>query len=141
MAWRLARRELDLKFRGLRLLLACLFLGVGALAAIGSLTQAIQRELASRGAMVLGGDLGLLSVCVPSISQACERLLVMVIARAKRVDDKVARDRLEPTDKSGRMRRVNLALLMFLAKHNPGVMKNCFRVDAEPGRELVDVSE
>ncbi|MEO7691529.1 MAG: FtsX-like permease family protein, partial [Sphingomonas sp.] len=39
------------------LLLACLFLGVGALAAIGSLTQAIQRELASRGAMVLGGDL------------------------------------------------------------------------------------
>ena len=57
MAWRLARRELDLKFRGLRLLLACLFLGVGALAAIGSLTQAIQRELASRGAMVLGGDL------------------------------------------------------------------------------------
>ncbi|GAA0296233.1 ABC transporter permease [Sphingomonas oligophenolica] len=57
MAWRLARRELDLKFRGLRLLLACLFLGVGALAAIGSLTQAIQRELAARGATVLGGDL------------------------------------------------------------------------------------
>jgi putative ABC transport system permease protein len=57
MAWRLARRELDLKFRGLRLLLACLFLGVGALAAIGSLTQAIQRELAARGAVVLGGDI------------------------------------------------------------------------------------
>src|SRR6185369_8079826 len=57
MAWRLARRELDLKFRGLRLLLACLFLGVGALAAIGSLTQSIQRELAARGAMVLGGDM------------------------------------------------------------------------------------
>ena len=46
LAWRLARRELDLRFRGLRLLLACLFLGVGALAAIGSLTQAIERELA-----------------------------------------------------------------------------------------------
>ncbi|MEN2785299.1 ABC transporter permease [Sphingomonas qilianensis] len=56
MAWRLARRELDLKFRGLRLLLACLFLGVGALAAIGSLTQAIERELAARGALILGGD-------------------------------------------------------------------------------------
>ncbi|WP_260599283.1 ABC transporter permease [Sphingomonas endolithica] len=55
-AWRLARREIDLKFRGLRLLLACLFLGVGALAAIGSLTQAIQRELAARGAVILGGD-------------------------------------------------------------------------------------
>ena len=57
MAWRLSRRELDLKFRGLRLLLACLFLGVGALAAIGSLTQAVQRELAARGAAALGGDL------------------------------------------------------------------------------------
>ncbi len=33
LAWRLARRELNLRFRGLRLLLACLFLGVGALAA------------------------------------------------------------------------------------------------------------
>ena len=33
-AWRLARRELDWRFRGLRLLVACLFLGVGALAAI-----------------------------------------------------------------------------------------------------------
>ncbi|MFC3581342.1 ABC transporter permease [Sphingomonas hylomeconis] len=55
-AWRLARREIDLKFRGLRLLLACLFLGVGALAAIGSLTQAIERELAARGALILGGD-------------------------------------------------------------------------------------
>ncbi len=56
LAWRLARRELDLRFRGLRLLLACLFLGVGALAAIGSLTQAIDGELAARGSAILGGD-------------------------------------------------------------------------------------
>ncbi|MDP1028163.1 ABC transporter permease [Sphingomonas sp. KR1UV-12] len=56
LAWRLARRELDGRFRGLRLLLACLILGVGALAAIGSLTDAIGRELASRGAVILGGD-------------------------------------------------------------------------------------
>ncbi len=56
LAWRLARRELDLRFRGLRLLLACLFLGVGALAAIGSLTQAIDTELAARGSAILGGD-------------------------------------------------------------------------------------
>ncbi|MFS0772288.1 ABC transporter permease [Sphingomonas sp. 1P08PE] len=56
LAWRLARRELDGRFRGLRLLLACLILGVGALAAIGSLTEAIGRELASRGAVILGGD-------------------------------------------------------------------------------------
>ncbi|MFM5885867.1 MAG: ABC transporter permease, partial [Novosphingobium sp.] len=43
----------------MRLLLVCLFLGVGALAAIGTLTGAIERELASRGRTILGGDLEL----------------------------------------------------------------------------------
>lgn len=55
-AWRIARRELDWHFRGLRLLLVCLFIGVAALAAIGSLTDAIGRELAARGQLILGGD-------------------------------------------------------------------------------------
>lgn len=55
-AWGLARRELDWRFRGLRLLVACLFLGVGALAAIGSLADAVGGELAARGATILGGD-------------------------------------------------------------------------------------
>ena len=59
LAWRFARRGLDLKFRGLRLLLVCLFLGVGALAAIGSLTASIDRELAARGSILLGGDIQL----------------------------------------------------------------------------------
>ncbi len=57
MAWRIARRDLSARFRGLRLLLVCLFLSVGALAAIGTLTGAIERELASRGSAILGGDL------------------------------------------------------------------------------------
>lgn len=56
-AWRIARRDLSARFRGLRLLLACLFLGVGALAAIGTLTGAIERELKGRGQTILGGDL------------------------------------------------------------------------------------
>lgn len=56
-AWRIARRDLSARFRGLRLLLACLFLGVGALAAIGTLTGSIERELASRGRSILGGDI------------------------------------------------------------------------------------
>jgi putative ABC transport system permease protein len=34
---------------GLRLLLACLFLGVGALAATGTLTSTIERNLATKG--------------------------------------------------------------------------------------------
>ena len=56
-AWKLARRDLSARFRGLRLLLVCLFLGVGALAAIGTLTGAIERELATRGRAILGGDI------------------------------------------------------------------------------------
>ena len=56
-AWSIARRDLSGKFRGLRLLLVCLFLGVGALAAIGSLTSAIRGELGSQGQVILGGDL------------------------------------------------------------------------------------
>ncbi|MXP10083.1 ABC transporter permease [Pseudoblastomonas halimionae] len=55
-AWRIARRELNARFRGLRLLLVCLFLGVGALAAIYSLTGAIEGELETRGREILGGD-------------------------------------------------------------------------------------
>lgn len=56
-AWRIARRDLNARFRGLRLLLVCLFLGTGALAAIGTLTAAIESELAGRGQELLGGDL------------------------------------------------------------------------------------
>ena len=56
-AWHIARRELSARFRGLRLLIVCLFLGVGALAAIGSLTGAIQRGLAAHGRTILGGDI------------------------------------------------------------------------------------
>lgn len=57
IAWRLARRDLSARFRGLRLLLVCLFLGTMALTAIGSLTAAIEQELTSRGGELLGGDL------------------------------------------------------------------------------------
>ncbi|WP_260924467.1 ABC transporter permease [Novosphingobium sp. 9] len=56
-AWTLAKRDLSARFKGLRLLLACLFLGVGALAAIGTLTGSIQHELSVRGRTILGGDL------------------------------------------------------------------------------------
>lgn len=56
-AWRIARRDLSARFRGLRLLLVCLFLGTGALAAIGTLTSTIERELAERGREFLGADL------------------------------------------------------------------------------------
>ncbi|MEM6857802.1 MAG: FtsX-like permease family protein [Pseudomonadota bacterium] len=56
-AWKLARRDLNARFKGLRLLVICIFLGTAALAAIGTLTASIERELASSGQQILGGDL------------------------------------------------------------------------------------
>ncbi len=54
--WRIARRDLAARIRGLRLLAVCLFLGVATLAAIGSLTSGITSELEARGQTILGGD-------------------------------------------------------------------------------------
>ncbi|WP_299193512.1 FtsX-like permease family protein [uncultured Erythrobacter sp.] len=56
-AWQIARRDLNARFKGLRLLLVCIFLGTAALAAIGTLTASIERELQSSGQELLGGDL------------------------------------------------------------------------------------
>ncbi|MEO1222382.1 MAG: FtsX-like permease family protein, partial [Pseudomonadota bacterium] len=56
-AWHIARRDLNARFKGLRLLLVCIFLGTAALAAIGTLTASIERELQSSGQELLGGDL------------------------------------------------------------------------------------
>ena len=56
LAWTIGRRELDWKFRGLRLLFVSLLLGVAALAAVGSLAAAMDRGLSERGQVILGGD-------------------------------------------------------------------------------------
>ena len=56
-AWQIARRDLNARFKGLRLLLVCIFLGTAALSAIGTLTASIERELQSSGRELLGGDL------------------------------------------------------------------------------------
>lgn len=73
-AWSLARRDLSARFKGLRLLLVCLFLGTMALTAIGSLTAAIEQELTSRGGELLGGDLQV-SVWQRGLSQEERRAL------------------------------------------------------------------
>lgn len=54
--WAIARRDLSGRFRGLRLLLACLFLGVATLATISGLTVSITDELDRQGQSILGGD-------------------------------------------------------------------------------------
>ncbi|WP_170332257.1 ABC transporter permease [Ruegeria arenilitoris] len=56
LAGRLARRELRGGLRGFRVFLACLALGVAAIAAVGSVRYAIQTGLTQEGASLLGGD-------------------------------------------------------------------------------------
>ena len=56
VALRLALRELRGGLSGLRLLAACLVLGVAALAGVGSLSTAITTGLSDRGQLILGGD-------------------------------------------------------------------------------------
>jgi putative ABC transport system permease protein len=56
---RLALRDLRGGLSGLRLLAVCLFLGVLALAGVGSLSAAIVSGLAERGQSILGGDVQL----------------------------------------------------------------------------------
>jgi putative ABC transport system permease protein len=57
LAFRLARRELRGGVRGLWIVLACLALGVAAIAAVGTLRAGIDRGLAADGSRILGGDL------------------------------------------------------------------------------------
>ena len=56
MAWRIARRELRGGVRGFRVFLACLAIGVAAIAAIGTVRGAIEAGLSQQGAVILGGD-------------------------------------------------------------------------------------
>ena len=57
LAFRLARRELRGGVRGLRIVLACLALGVAIIGAVGTLRESVDAGLASDGRRILGGDL------------------------------------------------------------------------------------
>jgi putative ABC transport system permease protein len=59
LALRLALRDLRGGLAGLRLLAVCLFLGVAALAGVGSLSSSIASALGERGQEILGGDIQL----------------------------------------------------------------------------------
>lgn len=56
VAARFARRELRGGLKGFAVFLACLTLGVAAIAAVGTVRAAIDRALAEQGAVLLGGD-------------------------------------------------------------------------------------
>jgi putative ABC transport system permease protein len=57
LALRLAARELRGGTRGLRIVLACLALGVAIVAAVGTLRVGLERGLAADGSRLLGGDI------------------------------------------------------------------------------------
>ncbi len=59
LALRLALRDLRGGLRGMRVVLACLALGVAAIASVGSLRGAVDRGLATEGARLLGGDIAI----------------------------------------------------------------------------------
>ena len=56
LAWTFARRELRGGLRGFRVFLACLALGVAAIAAVGTVRAGITAGLQEQGAALLGGD-------------------------------------------------------------------------------------
>ena len=57
LAFRLARRELRSGVRGFRTVLACLALGVAAIAGVGGLRESLAQGLAAEGRRLLGGDI------------------------------------------------------------------------------------
>src|SRR5215469_913171 len=59
LAWRLARRELRSGFSGFRIFFASLVLGVAAIAAVGSLADALLTGIAEDGRVLLGGDVAI----------------------------------------------------------------------------------
>ena len=59
LAARIARREMRGGLRGFRILLACIALGVGAIAAVGSVRESVIAGLHRDASLLLGGDVEL----------------------------------------------------------------------------------
>ena len=59
LASKFARRELRGGLKGFRIFVACLALGVAAIAGVGSLSQSIEAGLQRDGKKLLGGDVAL----------------------------------------------------------------------------------
>ncbi|MGR3291228.1 MAG: ABC transporter permease, partial [Paracoccaceae bacterium] len=56
VAAKIARRELRGGLKGFRVFLACLTLGIAAIAAVGTVRESVRQGLAREGAVILGGD-------------------------------------------------------------------------------------
>lgn len=104
LALRIARRELRGGVAGLRIVLACLALGVAAIAAVGTLTAAIQAGLAADGRRILGGDLQ-----VSAISRDIpEAMRTWLRSRAENTADQVEMRSMLVADATGERMLVEL---------------------------------
>lgn len=74
LALRLARRELRTGLKGFRIFLACLALGVAAIAAVGSVSSAMMSGLEGDARGILGGDVALRMVHQPATPEALAHL-------------------------------------------------------------------
>ena len=74
LALRLARRELRTGLKGFRIFLACLALGVAAIAAVGSVSSAMMSGLEGDARRILGGDVALRIVHRPAEPEALSYL-------------------------------------------------------------------
>ena len=83
LAWRLAWRDLRGGVRGMGIVLACLALGVAAIAAVGSLNAAVDRGLQMQGRVLLGGDLAIDGGSEP----LPDALRAWLVAKAGRVSE------------------------------------------------------
>ena len=109
LGWRLARRELPHRLRGFRIFLACITLGVGTIASVGSMSQAIVAGLVADGARLLGGEIDLRLLNRPATdkqqaylaaqSAAVSRVVKMrAMARPLEIRDKRAMVELKAVD-------------------------------------------
>jgi putative ABC transport system permease protein len=69
VAARLARRELRGGLKGFRIFLACLALGVGAIATVQSVADGIHRSIAEDGQAILGGDVEIHRLYQPATAE------------------------------------------------------------------------
>ena len=79
LSFRFAAREMRAGVRGFRIFLACLALGVAAIAAASSTAEAFRRGLAQEARTILGGDL---AVSVQRAFTPAERATMQKAGRA-----------------------------------------------------------
>ncbi len=83
LAARLARREIRSGLAGFRIFLACLVLGVAAIATVQSLSGAVLRGLEEDGQSILGGDIVFRTVFQPAPEEARRTAVALAAAMSE----------------------------------------------------------